>query len=84
MPIITRVTAHSAETYLTDARIGRLHTAMLTGHADGDADGDTMTLHHYWTMNNDDPAHQDGRYGQVYSEGAFMVEFGGFAGNGQA
>jgi len=43
-----------------------------------------MTLPQYLAMNNDAPEHQDGRYGQVYSEVAFMIEFGGVAGNGQA
>ena len=52
----------------------------LTGHADGE----TMTLPWYLNMTNSAPESQDGRHGQIYSETAFMVEFDGIAGNGQA
>lgn len=43
-----------------------------------------MTLPRYLDMTDGAPESADGRYGQVYSETAFMVEFGGVAGNGQA
>ena len=43
-----------------------------------------MTLPLYLNMSNSAPEYADGRHGQVYSETAFMVEFGGVAGNGQA
>ena len=43
-----------------------------------------MTLPRYLDMTDGAPESADGRYGQIYSETAFMVEFGGVAGNGQA
>lgn len=50
----------------------------------GRADGETMTLPWYLDMIGSGPEHADGRHGQIYSETAFMVEFGGVTGNGQA
>ena len=47
-------------------------------------DGERMTLPRYLDMTGGAPESADGRYGQVYSETAFLVEFGGVAGNGQA
>ncbi|CAK0757771.1 hypothetical protein CVIRNUC_002568 [Coccomyxa viridis] len=46
--------------------------------------GDIMTLPFYWTMHNDGVAYTDGRYGRVYSEDAFMMMHGAYAGNGTA
>ena len=43
-----------------------------------------MTLPFYWTMHNDGVAYADGRYGRVYSEDAFMMMHGAYAGNGTA
>ena len=48
------------------------------------AGGDIMTLPFYWTMHNDGVAYADGRYGRVYSEDAFMMMHGAYAGNGTA